>query len=269
MRLTARPVVQTRFWLLALGLQACVVRTPKAPVDPVESTVTADPASMPPAVEEPPIVDWPVTFDGERARLMSAYLGFHRAAHAPSADAWADVTMVPRMIVLHHTAGPTATSAWNTFAPVKDRRKGLQEHQKVNLSTHFVIDRDGTIFRLFDESLVGRHTIGLNHLSIGVENVGGLQSHPLTDAQVEANAALIRWLRTRFPTITHVIGHHEYRSMEGHPYFDEVVASFRTVKIDPGPVFMAKVRARIRDLDLSGPPDPALVEAVASAERAP
>lgn len=204
-------------------------------------------------VPEPDIVDWPIPYDEERARLTSAYLA-HRTGIEPSGDVWTDATIVPRVIVVHHTAGPTAESAWNTFAPVADRRPGLKDHQKLNLSTHFIVDRDGTIYRLHDETLAGRHTIGLNHLSIGIENVGGIKGYELTDAQVEANIELIRYLKAKYPTITHAIGHHEYRSFEDHPYFAERDPNYRTVKIDPGEEFMAKVREGLDSLAIAGPP---------------
>lgn len=205
-------------------------------------------------IPEPDIVEWPITYDEERARLTVAFLEHRRGGMDKTGDVWADASIIPRMVVLHHTAGPTAQSAYNTFQAVKDRRRGLKDHQKVNLSTHFIIDRDGTIYRLFDETLAGRHTIGLNHVAIGVENVGGIKGYELTDAQVEANVELISYLKAKHPTITHVIGHHEYRQMEGHAYFDEADPKFRTVKIDPGREFMGKVRRGIKTLAVSGPP---------------
>lgn len=201
----------------------------------------------------PEIVDWPITYDEERARLTAAFLAYRRGVK-PSGDVWKDATITPRVVVIHHTAGPTAESAYNTFAPVADRRKGLKEHQRLNLSTHFIVDRDGTIYRLFDETLAGRHVIGLNHVAIGVENVGGIDGYPLTDAQVQANIELMHYLKAKYPTITHVIGHHEYRKMESHPYFEERDPKFRTVKIDPGPEFMAKMREGMQSLAVSGPP---------------
>ncbi len=66
------------------------------------------------------------------------------------------------------------------------------------------------------ETWMARHCIGLNHVSIGVGNVGDGEKYPLTDAQVEANAALVRYLAGKHD-ITHLIGHSESRMMEGHP----------------------------------------------------
>ena len=63
--------------------------------------------------------------------------------------------------------------------------------------------------------------IGVNHLAIGVENVGDEDKYPLTDAQIDADAALVRDLVARFPTSTLLVGHHEVRSLEGTEWFVE------------------------------------------------
>ena len=56
-----------------------------------------------------------------------------------------------------------------------------------------VTDTDGTIYRLMPEDRVGRHAIGLNHVSIGVENVGDGKRWPMTAAQVAANGPPKSW----------------------------------------------------------------------------
>ncbi len=206
-----------------------------------------------PDVPDPGIIDWPIPDGSDRRNSTVDYLRHHIGHQHLTGDLETDVHMVPRVIVLHWTGGPTAISAWWAFYDERSRRPGLDPEQRVNLSTQFLVDRDGTIYRLLEETRIGRHTIGLNHLSIGVENVGGIKRYPLTEAQVEANEALIRYLAAKYP-ITHLIGHLEYRRMESHPYFRELDPSFRTVKEDPGPEFMAKVRARVADLGLEGPP---------------
>ena len=123
----------------------------------------------------------------------------------------------------------------------------------MRLNGEVTVDWDGTIYQILEETAIGRHVIGMNHLSIGIENVGDRNTYPLTQAQVEANAALIRHLSDRHE-ITHVIGHYEYREMEGHPYFKEQRDHFRTVRGDPGEDFMRELRMEIRDLGLQGPP---------------
>ncbi len=210
--------------------------------------VAAEPPAAAPA---PPIVDRLLPFGPEREALTAAYLAAHRTAPL-SGDAAADTRMTPRVIVLHWTGGPTAESAWNTFAPARlAGRPELRDGGDLNVGAHYLVDRDGTITRMVPEDRVVRHCIGLNHVAIGIENVGGGEQWPLTDAQVAANAALVRWIAARQP-ITHLVGHLEYRALEGHPYFEEKDPSYRTTKPDPGAPFLVAVRAKVADLGLTG-----------------
>jgi N-acetylmuramoyl-L-alanine amidase len=236
---------------LAVAPRPTLPRIERAPGDTSFDIDTSPPPQSP--VSPLRIVEWPIPYDDERKRLTVDYLRFHAGEDGLTGDLDADTTMTPRMIVLHWTGGPTAKSAWWQFERIRTSERDLDPERAVNLSAHFVVERDGTIYRLLPEDRVARHTIGLNHLAIGIENVGGLDRYPLTEAQVEADAALVRDLAARFP-ITHLIGHYEYRQMEGHPYFKERDPFFRTVKADPGPEFMLRVRERVADLGLEGPP---------------
>ncbi|MFH1468114.1 MAG: peptidoglycan recognition family protein [Pseudomonadota bacterium] len=206
-----------------------------------------------PAVEADPCAfhERLIPYGDERCRLTMEYLAQHHPGMA-AGTVPASCTLDPRMIVLHWTGGDSLDSAWNTFAPLRlAGRPDLQAAGAVNVSAHFLVDRDGSIQQLVPENRVARHVIGLNHVAIGVENVGGTAPAPLTDAQVEADIALVRCLAARHP-ITHLIGHHEYRQMERHPYFQEADPTYRTAKADPGPEFMARVRAGVGDLGLRG-----------------
>lgn len=226
------------------------------PYPPAEALAEAAVADVP---LPPKLKDWPIAYGPRREQLTADYLAAHVGPDAVTGDPAADSRMVPRVVILHWTAGGSARSAWFTFQPERrPRRPDLQGAKALNISAHFIVDRDGTTYRLMDEDRVGRHTIGLNHLSIGVENVGDGKRWPMTDDQITANIDLVRYLKARFPSITHLIGHHEYRAFEiaGHPYFQEHDTPRRTQKIDPGPAFMAAVRAGITDLNLLGPPPP-------------
>jgi N-acetyl-anhydromuramyl-L-alanine amidase AmpD len=189
----------------------------------------------------------------ERAALTLEY----RRLHSDSAAANIDIE--PRVIVLHYTAAGTAKSTQNTFDAVRlgTSRPELARGGAVNVSAHFLVDRDGTILRLQPETRYSRHCIGLNHIAIGIENVGDAATWPLTDAQVAANAALVRDLARRF-RITHLLGHHEVAGgFAGHPYFVELVRGYTNTKPDPGARFMARVREAVADLKLDGPAAPA------------
>ncbi len=214
--------------------------SPRREADGVEE------ASPPPI--ELPIVETPLPWNEERSELTRAYIREHLGEQDPGID------IDPKVIVLHWTGPGTLRSTWNTFASSRlgGDRAALNRASSLNVSAHFAVDRDGTIHRFLPETRFARHVIGLNHVAIGVENVGGGETQPLTAEQVAANVALVRFLVAHH-SITHLIGHHEYRRMEGHPYFRELDPSYRTVKIDPGDDFMRGVREQLVDLGLEGP----------------
>lgn len=241
-------------WIaLACGTSPAIAPPPvvEPPAETPVETPEDGPGAVPPELELPTatLVDHPIPFDEERLRLTVEY----RQAHY--GDGATDATIVPRVVVLHWTAVPTLEGSWRAFANTRlpSSRPGLAGAGQVNVSVQFLVDRDGTIYRLMPDTTMGRHVIGLNTVSIGVENVGGGDEHPLTEAQRLANVQLVRHLSARHP-ITHLIGHHEYRSLEGHPYFQELDPNYRTAKIDPGDAFMSAVRADLADLGLQGTP---------------
>jgi N-acetyl-anhydromuramyl-L-alanine amidase AmpD len=179
---------------------------------------------------------------------MLAYRRKHSDAEA------VDLTIDPRIIVLHYTGGGSAksTKAYFDNLTIEPARKQLYAAGKVNVSAHFLVDRDGTIYRLMPETRYARHCIGLNHNAIGIENVGDDDKFPLTDAQVAADIALVRDLTVRYPAITHLLGHFEVMSFTDDPLFVEIDPLFRNDKPDPGAAFLAKVRAGLQDLKLRG-----------------
>jgi N-acetyl-anhydromuramyl-L-alanine amidase AmpD len=190
-----------------------------------------------------------INFDQERIQLTVAY---RRAHQDPKAN---DVIIQPRMIILHWTGMSSFASAWDYFNRTRAEaaRAELAAAGEVNVSAHFLVDRDGTIYRLMPETWMARHCIGLNQVAIGIENVGDGEKSPLTPAQLQADVALVRYLAGKYP-ITHLIGHMEYRRMEGTPLFLELDPKYRNTKPDPGAEFMEKVRERVADLKLQGPP---------------
>ena len=190
----------------------------------------------------------------ERIELTKEYLEIHRTTSLTIAEKKG--LMVPRVIVVHWTANYSVTGTYNLFSNAYLRgRKNLQPYGRVNVSAHYIVDRDGSITQILPENRVARHCIGLNHLSIGIENIGGLKGEDLTEEQLHANIFLIQKVSTKYP-ITQLIGHFEYQQMEEHPYFDEKFPDYRTVKIDPGKIFMDQLRAseEIQRLFLNQPP---------------
>lgn len=192
------------------------------------------------------IVDAPIAWNAERERLT---LEYRRTHSDPDAT---DLTITPKVIVLHYTDGDSAkaTRAYFDNVRIEAARKDLARAGAVNVSAHFLVDRDGTIYRLQPETRFARHCIGLNHVAIGIENVGGESRYPLTDAQATADAALVRDLVARYPTITHLLGHYEVMKFRDDPLFVERDPTYKNDKPDPGPRFMARVRALVADLGL-------------------
>ncbi|MGB1277464.1 MAG: N-acetylmuramoyl-L-alanine amidase, partial [Nannocystaceae bacterium] len=180
---------------------------------------------------------------------------YRKTHQRPDAPRVHTLTIEPKVIVLHFTDSDSLEVTWRYLnrETIEGKRPDIAAAGNVNVSTHFLIDRDGTVYRLMPETQFARHCIGLNHVAIGIENIGSA-AEPLTEAQALANADLIRNLAARYPRLTHLIGHQEYRQMEGHAYFDERDPNYRTDKVDPGDAFLARVRGLVADLELSGPP---------------
>ena len=183
------------------------------------------------------ITDKPIIFNQIRTELTLKYLKNHYGLvqDAPTID--------PKIIVLHWTAFNTFKASFNAFNDVRlpSWRPDIENASALNVSAHFLIDRDGRIYRLMPETTMARHVIGLNHAAIGIENVGGTEETPLTEAQLSSNIALVTYLKEIY-NIEYLIGHHEYKNFENHPLWLEKDDSYRTNKTDPGDDFMQKVR---------------------------
>ena len=197
------------------------------------------------------IIDRPIDFGPERIELTKAYIEAH---YGKTVD---DITIDPKIIVLHWTADMDLNSSFGLLKPERlpGARGDIASAGALNVSSHFLVDRDGTIYRLMPENKMARHVIGLNYSSIGIENVGGEgnEQEDLTPEQVEANIALVRYLKGKYPGIEYLMGHYEYRQMETTLLWLEKDEGYRTVKRDPGETFMAEVRQGVDDLELKTP----------------
>lgn len=246
-------------------MTACSSSSPPAPppssppahlqADAAAVVVSADAAMSPDAANDAvidapsiTIVDAPMKWSAERERLTLEYRKAHSDRSATNLD------IAPTVIVLHYTGGGSAKGTRSYFdnTKIEASRKELAAAGLVNVSSHYVVDRDGTIYRLQPETRFARHCIGLNHIAIGIENVGDESKFPLTEAQVAANGALVRDLAARFP-ITHLVGHYEVMGMKKSSLYVELDPTYGNDKPDPGRAFMGKVRALVADLALAGP----------------
>jgi beta-N-acetylhexosaminidase len=203
------------------------------------------------SADELKIIDKPIDFGIERIEMTKDYIKNHYGFDVEH------IEIEPRIIVLHWTADMSFKKSFERLKPQKlfSDRKDIVKASALNVSAHFLIKRDGTIYRLMPETWMARHVIGLNYTTIGVENVGGKNNKKddLTKAQLKSNIALVRYLAKKYPTIKTMIGHHEYRKMEDTEHWLEMDDGYRTEKSDPGDAFMSKVRNAVVDLNLTKP----------------
>jgi beta-N-acetylhexosaminidase len=200
----------------------------------------ASPASTQPAaaVPRPRIVKRFIPFPQKRKREMAAYAKRHYGI-----DSY--VLKNPHVIVDHVTVTPSFQATYNTFAP---DRPDVELHELPGVCSHFVVDKDGTIYQLVPLTIMCRHTVGLNYTSIGIEHVGYSDSQVLGDSrQLKASLALTRWLRCTYGiSLGNVIGHNESLSS---PYHRENVASLRNqTHGDMKHASMQLYRAKLRGL---------------------
>ncbi|MGB3145695.1 MAG: peptidoglycan recognition family protein [Maribacter sp.] len=196
------------------------------------------------------IVDNPITFNQERKDLTLDYLKKRYGLEQDTPE------IVPKMIVLHWTVIPTLEKSFEAFdnPALPNWRPDIESVSGLNVSSQFMVDRDGTIYQLLPETTMARHVIGLNHCAIGVENIGGTEDLPLTKEQLKANVWLVRYLKDKYD-IDYLIGHYEYTLFENHPLWLEKDDGYRTKKTDPGTDFMRKVREKVKDLDFKEVPE--------------
>lgn len=193
------------------------------------------------------IIEKPITWNQEREDLSLQYLKDRHGLEQKTAS------IDPKMVVVHWTAIDNIEVTFDVFdPPTLAGRADLTGASNLNVSSQFLIDRDGTIFRLLPDTTFARHTIGLNYLAIGIENIGS-DDMPLTKKQLKANEELIRYLARKYQ-IDYVIGHHEYQNFQTTDLWMEADPDYRTVKTDPGDAFMKKLRKNLEDLKLKPVP---------------
>lgn len=202
------------------------------------------------AQSKPHIIQMPIQFGKERIKLTKEYMRKHYGIHQK------DITIKPKIIVLHWTEGPTWQSTYKTFYNQAynlkyDDSKYVGKFGKLNTSAQYLIARNGTIYQLMPDNWMARHVIGLNYAAIGIENVGGMKDQQfLTPAQLKANVALVRYLKKKYPGIKYLIGHYEYGHFCNSKLWKERDKNYFTIKTDPSPQFMRAVRRQVKNLDL-------------------
>jgi len=196
------------------------------------------------------MVKKPVTFDQHRKQLSLDYLKQRHGIETEQA------VIDPKMIVIHYTVIPTLEGTMRVFMDpeLASSRSKIKGASQLNVSSQFVIDRDGTVYQLLpEETTFARHTIGLNYCAFGIENIGDAKDNPLTDSQLQANVDLVTYLKKKYPTVEYLIGHQEYNLFRNHSLWKETDPNYRTEKSDPGVKFMQNLRNNVKPLKLKGP----------------
>src|ERR1700677_2659450 len=91
----------------------------------------------------PVIHEQPIPFGADRRRLTLEYIQAH---YDPSATS---IAIQPTMIVVHFTETDSLATAYADFAPTElpPSRADIERGGRLNVSVHYLIDRDGTIYR--------------------------------------------------------------------------------------------------------------------------
>lgn len=184
----------------------------------------------------------PLEFDKTRIELTKLYIKEHYGLDVN------DIKIVPKIIVIHHTAIDDFNDSLSRFTSqtLPNDRPDIKGGGSVNVSAHFLVDREGVVHQLMPLDFMARHVIGLNYNSIGIENVGGQNSKDnLTKEQLKANIELVQELKKKFSTIEYLIGHYEYRCFEKSALWLERDDKYRTQKDDPSPRFMKHLRESV------------------------
>lgn len=186
---------------------------------------------------KPVIVEKFVNWTENRERLTREYSELHYG--------FSITRIEPQAIVIHWTAGSTFEAAYNMF--YDEAMTYGEDSGTVNVSSQFIVDKDGTIYQLMPENYMAKHAIGYNWCAIGIENVGGENGvENLTQAQLESNLELIRYLREKYPAIKYIFGHYQQVTARASGLFIENVPDYFAGKIDPGKIFMQQLKDNLQ-----------------------
>lgn len=160
------------------------------------------------AVAPQRVISKPIPFPTRRREEMRGYARRHYGI-----DDWR--LRDPKVIVQHYTAGNSFEPVFNYFST---DAPDPELNELPGVCAHFVIDTDGSVYRLVSTSIMCRHTVGLNWTAIGIEHVGTSDGQVMGNArQRRASLRLTRMLQGRHEIATrNVIGHNENRQSRYH-----------------------------------------------------
>ena len=124
-------------------------------------------------------------------------------------------------IILHHAAAKNCSA--------EDIQRWHLNNGWSGAGYHFLVRKDGTIYRLRPEDKVGAHAYGSNYNSLGICFEGDYMEEDMQEAQKEAGKELVAYLKNKY-NITTVQAHRDVcaTSCPGDKFpFDEI-ANFET-----------------------------------------
>ena len=116
-----------------------------------------------------------------------------------------DSREVTNMIVLHHAAAKTCSA--------EDIHRWHLENGWAGAGYHFLVRKDGKIYKLRPEWAVGAHAQGSNYRSLGICAEGDFNSENMNANQMASIAELVRYLKQRYP-IQKVVPHKDVGSTD-------------------------------------------------------
>ena len=200
------------------GDSAFVVELPGGPLDAAGTRRhTRAVLALARAIAPARVVRKLIPYGAERRAQMAAYAVRHYGIDEHR-------LRDPKVIVQHYTVTDTFQPVFDYFS-VNQPDPELRELPGV--CSHYVIDRDGTIYELVPPRIMCRHTVGLNYTAIGIEHVGRSDAQVMGNrSQLAASLRLTRMLQGRHGVATrNVIGHNENRSS---PFHRERIERLRT-----------------------------------------
>ena len=108
-----------------------------------------------------------------------------------------------RSIAIHHSA--TKSGSAEAFA-----RYHVQTLEWPGVGYHYVISKDGTVYKCHPLTLMTYHVGGSNREAVGICLVGDYDKEVPPDVQLEAAAELVKTLRSAFPWPLEVKRHGDY-----------------------------------------------------------
>ena len=194
--------------------------------------------------------DKPIVFEDLRTKLTQEYVKKHYGISLKQID------FLPAMLIVHRAkTGDLADFFESVRGSILPGTQEFEDDEEadVNMSTHYVIDRDGRIYSLMKDFQIARHSIGLDRHAIGITIIGAAVDAP-SDKQVVAAAMLARYLKAKYSSLTWLVSDAETAGFENSELWEEKLPFVRQPDADPGTEYMTRLRNFVADLAFKSAP---------------